>query len=165
MQQISGNGARKQALWMSEQCLGRRIGRLHRLVARRFEAELRTSGLTLPQLEVLSELALPEKAARPSDLARWLGLERSTISRNLDVLVDRGYVRAAEKSPTGRSTRVEITATGLTALESAAPAWERAQAWISGTLGPDAVPALDRWLNALDLHQHAHIDAAESDVR
>lgn len=163
MQQVS-DGARKQALWMSDQCLGRRVARLHRLVARRFEAELRTSGLTLPQLEVLSELALAEKPARPSDLAGWLGLERSTISRNLDVLTDRGYVRAAETSPTGRSTRVEITAAGLTALQSAEPAWERAQAWISDAVDPDAASALDRWLKALDLDPHTHPGIADSDA-
>ncbi|MET7685287.1 MarR family winged helix-turn-helix transcriptional regulator [Streptomyces sp. NPDC005423] len=153
MQQESAAGSREQALWMADRCLGRRIARLHRLVSRRFEAELRESGLTLPQLEVLSEMALFDAPARPSEIAGWLGLERSTISRNLDVLTQRGYVRVAATSSTGRTTRVTVTEAGHGALAAAEPAWRRAQAWISGAVDPDAVEALDRWLGALDLDQ------------
>lgn len=153
MQQKTPEGAHEQALWMADRCLGRRIARLHRLVSRRFDAELRESGLTLPQLEVLSEMALSGAPARPSEIAGWLGLERSTISRNLDVLTHRGYVRAAETSATGRTTRVAVTDAGYQALADAQPAWQRAQAWISEAVEPDAAEALDRWLNALDLGQ------------
>ncbi|WP_203826509.1 MarR family winged helix-turn-helix transcriptional regulator [Actinoplanes palleronii] len=153
MQQEPGSGMREQALWMADRCLGRRIARLHRLVSRRFDAELRESGLTLPQFEVLSELALFDAPARPSEIAGWLGLERSTISRNLDVLTHRGYVRVAATSSTGRTTRVVVTEAGYHALAEAGPAWQRAQAWISGAVDADAVDALDRWLTALDLDQ------------
>ncbi|MER5697956.1 MarR family winged helix-turn-helix transcriptional regulator [Streptomyces mirabilis] len=126
---------------------------MHRLVSRRFDAELRESGLTLPQLEVLSEMALFNAPARPSEIAGWLGLERSTISRNLDVLTHHGYVRAAATSSSGRTTRVAVTDAGYQALADAEPAWQRAQAWISGTADPDAAEALDRWLTALNLDQ------------
>jgi DNA-binding MarR family transcriptional regulator len=153
MQQEAVDEPRRQALWMTERCLGRRIGRLHRLVSRRFETELRAYGLTLPQLEVLTELALSGGPARPSEIAGWLGLERSTISRNLDVLTQRGYVRAAATSSTGRTTQVVITEAGGQALADAEPAWQRAQAWISEAVDPGAGETLDRWLNALDLEQ------------
>lgn len=153
MQQNSKENSHEHALWMADRCLGRRIARLHRLVSRRFEAELRESGLTLPQLEVLSEMALFDAPARPSEIAGWLGLERSTISRNLDVLTHRGYVRVAARSSTGRTTRVIVTDTGYQALADAEPAWQRAQAWISSAVDPDAAQALDRWLTALDLNQ------------
>jgi len=158
MQQKSPEEPREQALRMADRCLGRRIARLHRLVSRRFEAELRQSGLTLPQLEVLSELALSDAPARPSEIAGWLGLERSTISRNLDLLTHRGYVRVAATSSTGRTTRVAVTDSGYRALAEAEPAWQRAQAWISEAVDPDAVEALDRWLFALDLDQQARGD-------
>jgi DNA-binding MarR family transcriptional regulator len=151
MQQETVERSRQQSLWMADRCLGRRIARLHRLVSRRFEAELREHGLTLPQFEVLSEMAVFGAPARPSEIAGWLGLERSTISRNLDLLTKHGYVRAEATTSTGRTTRVAVTDTGYQALADAEPAWHRAQAWISGAVGPDAVEALDRWLHALDL--------------
>ncbi|MCX5384698.1 MarR family winged helix-turn-helix transcriptional regulator [Streptomyces sp. NBC_00083] len=156
MQHQESNGPRQQALWMADRCLGRRIARLHRLVSRRFEAELRKSGLTLPQLEVLSEMAVSGEPVRPSEIAGWLGIERSTISRNLDLLAQLGYVSAAEVSATGRTTRVVVTDAGHQALMDAEPAWARAQEWISGAVDDDAIDALDRWLTALELAPRPH---------
>ena len=151
MQQEAVEETRRQARGMADRCLGRRISRLHRLVSRHFDAELREFGLTLPQLEILSEMALVGAPARPSEIAGWLGLERSTISRNLDGLTQRGYVRAAATSSTGRTTRVVVTDAGCRALADAEPAWQRAQAWLDGAVDANAVEALDRWLSALDL--------------
>lgn len=151
MQHQGPEASRRQAERMAERCVGRRIARLHRLVSRRFEAELRESGLTLPQLEVLSEMAVSGEPVRPSEIAGWLGIERSTISRNLDLLAQLGYVRVAETSATGRTTRVAVTDAGRQALTDAEPAWQRAQDWISGAVDEDAVDALDRWLTALEL--------------
>ncbi|QMU67258.1 MarR family winged helix-turn-helix transcriptional regulator [Streptacidiphilus sp. P02-A3a] len=156
MQHEPAGGSHEQVLWMADRCLGRRIARLHRLVSRRFEAELRECGLTLPQLEVLSEMVLFNAPARPSEIAGWLGLERSTISRNLDLLTHRGFVQIAATSSAGRTTRVTVTDAGRQALADAEPAWHRAQAWISGTVDTDAVATLDRWLTALDLDQQTH---------
>jgi DNA-binding MarR family transcriptional regulator len=88
---------------------------------------------------------------RPSEIAGWLGIERSTMSRNLDLLTQLGYVSAAETSASGRTTRVVLTDAGHQALAGAQPAWDRAQAWISGAVDADAADALDRWLTALEL--------------
>jgi len=134
---------------MAEGCLGVRIGRLHRLVSRRFDGELRPFGLTLPQLEVLAGLTLADGPVRPAEVASWLGLERSTISRNLDLLAQHGHVRAAETSATGRTTWVEITPEGSAALAGAEGAWRRAQASVGEALGGEAVTTLDGWLNGL----------------
>jgi DNA-binding MarR family transcriptional regulator len=86
---------------------------------------------------------------RPGEIANWLGVERSTISRNLDVLTQRGYVEVSETSSTGRTTRVIVTDAGYQALADAEPAWHRAQAWVSAAVDPDAVEVLDRWLAGL----------------
>lgn len=149
MQQVTTETSRQQARRMAEECLGTRIERLHRLVSRRFDAELRPLGLTLPQIEVLSVLTLADAAARPSQIAGWLGLERSTVSRNLDVLAQRGLVRPAATSATGRTTTVLVTDAGCQALADAEAGWLRAHAWLSEALGPDAAGVLDQWLSRL----------------
>ncbi|XUL93938.1 MarR family winged helix-turn-helix transcriptional regulator [Streptomyces galilaeus] len=149
MQHEVADEARQQALRMAELCPGRRIARLHRLVGRCFDTELRKSGLTLPQLEALSEMAIFGAPARPAEIANWLGVERSTISRNLDVLTQRGYVEVSETSSKGRTARVTVTDAGYQALADAEPAWHRAQAWVSAAIDPDAVEVLDRWLAGL----------------
>ncbi|MFJ8627032.1 MarR family winged helix-turn-helix transcriptional regulator [Kitasatospora sp. NPDC093550] len=150
MQQESADESRRKAVLMSQECLGRRIARLQRLVGRRVDAELRRYGLTLPQVEVLSELASVGGPARPSDIAGWLGIERSTVSRNLELLVQRGFVEVAATSSTGRTTRVAVTEAGHRALAEAEPAWRRGQAWIGEAIGADARETLDRWIAALD---------------
>ncbi len=149
MQQENLEASRRQAQRMADGCLGVRVGRLHRVVSRRFDAELRPLGLTLPQLEVLAALALNDLPVRPSEIAGWLGLERSTVSRNLDALTKHGLVVAVTTSATGRTTGVQITDTGSQALAGAEDAWHRAQASIGDAFGPDAVPVLDRWLGGL----------------
>lgn len=133
---------------MGSHCLGVRVGRLHRLVSRLFDAELRPLGLTLPQLEVLTAL-VSEGGLRPGDLADWLAVERSTMSRNLAGLEGRGLVRTTERSATGRTMRVEITDAGRDLHRAAESAWRSAQARATEAMGEGAVGSLDAWLAGL----------------
>ena len=130
-------------------CVGLRIGRLHRIVARRFDQSLRPLGLTLPQLEALSALALIGHPVRPGVLADYLAVERSTMSRNLAGLEERGWARTAERSPTGRSMTFEIAGPGTEVLAQAGEAWREAQAAVTTLLGADAPAQLDSWLGVL----------------
>src|SRR5487761_1665029 len=75
-----------------------------------------------------------------------LMLVRSTISRNLALMQNRGWVAVTETSATGRAMSVAITDTGITAFTSAGTAWRRAQAAAARMLGPDAATMLDQWL-------------------
>ena len=127
-------------------CLGMRVARLHRVVARLYEQALQTAGLTQPQMEVLVSLICAAGPVRPTALAASLMLERSTISRNLALMQNRGWVAVAETSATGRAMSVTITDAGMTAFTSAGTAWRRAQADATRMLGPDAAPVLDQWL-------------------
>ena len=126
-----------------------RVGRLHRIVARRFDQSLRPLGLTLPQLEALSALTLTGRPVRPGTLADHLAADRSTMSRNLALLEERGWARTAERSPAGRSMTFEITAPGTEVLARAGAAWREAQAAVTALLGADAPAQLDSWLDVL----------------
>jgi DNA-binding MarR family transcriptional regulator len=130
-------------------CLGMRVSRLHRVVARVYEQALQTAGLSLPQMEILTVLIGATGPVRPAALAARLMLERSTVSRNLALMQKRGWVTVAETSPTGRAMSVTVTDTGVTAFTSASTAWRSAQTSAAGMLGPAAASVLDQWL---DLH-------------
>ena len=127
-------------------CLGMRVARLHRVVARLYEQTLQTAGLTQPQMEVLASLISAAGPVRPAALAARLMLERSTISRNLALMQKKGWVAVAETSATGRAMSVTITNAGIAAFTGAGTAWRRAQADAARMLGPDATPMLDQWL-------------------
>ena len=134
---------------MWQTCLGTRVGRLHRAVARRFDGTLRPLGLTMAQAEILASLVLHDAPVRPSELAEVLLAERSTVSRNLAALRDRGWVEAAEVSPTGRSMAFAATPKGARVLASAREAWAEAQASVMGSLGQGSPATIDAWLDDL----------------
>lgn len=129
-------------------CLGMRVARLHRVVARFYEQALQTAGLTQPQMEVLASLITAARPIRPAALAARLMLERSTISRNLALMQKRGWIAAADTSPTGRAMSVAVTDAGRNAFTRGGTAWRRAQADAAKMLGPNAASMLDGWLDA-----------------
>lgn len=139
--------AQDLALAMREGCLGVRIGRLHRLVARRFDQALRPLGLSLPQLEVLGVLML-RGPLKPGAVAEALAVERSTISRNLSLMAQRGWVEL-EYLPSGRSTSATITRQGIETLAQARTAWAAAQRDVLDLLGAGSAATIDNWLEAL----------------
>lgn len=132
---------------MREGCLGVRIGRLHRVVARRYDQALRPMGLSLPQLEVLGVLML-RGPLKPTAVAEALAVERSTISRNLSLMEQRRWI-ALESSPTGRSISAAITDYGIEVLAEAREAWAVAQQDLVRALGSGAPAHIDAWLEAL----------------
>jgi DNA-binding MarR family transcriptional regulator len=134
---------------MRQECLGVRVGRMHRLVSRTFENALRPAGISLPQLEVLSTLTIVARPIRPTELADLLFADRSTMSRNLALMESKGWVATAETSPTGRSVTFEITDAGTSQLATAERAWRSAQQAVSAALGHSAVATLDSWLATL----------------
>jgi DNA-binding MarR family transcriptional regulator len=133
---------------VADACLGMRVARLHRVIARRYEQALQTAGLSQPQMEVLASLIIAAGPVRPAALAARLMLERSTLSRNLALMQKKGWVAVAETSATGRAMSVTITSAGAAAFASADSAWRRAQADAARMLGPDAAPTLDHWLGS-----------------
>jgi DNA-binding MarR family transcriptional regulator len=142
--------ARDLAAAMREDCLGARVSRLHRLVARAYEQQLQASGITLPQIEILSYLMNAANPVRPTALAAELMVERSTLSRNLALMRAKGWITGVTTSPTGRTVSVTITSPGIDILANAASDWRRSQAQIETALGPAARSTLDHWIDSLN---------------
>jgi DNA-binding MarR family transcriptional regulator len=139
--------ANELAVEVRDTCLGKRVSRLHRIVARVYEQALQTVGISLPQMEILTELVGAPGPVRPAALASRMMLERSTVSRNLAIMQKRGWITVVESSPTGRVMSVTIGEAGLAAYISASKAWHSAQSAIASMLGPDAASLLDRWID------------------
>lgn len=135
-------------------CLGTRVSRLHRLVARRYDAALRPLGMSVQQMEILTALSLLDpEPTRPAQLASWLLADRSTMSRNLTSLVDRGWVSALTVSRTGRALEVGLTQDGREVYKQVEPLWQAVQDTTLDELGARSVTTLDRWLDHLQSDQ------------
>jgi DNA-binding MarR family transcriptional regulator len=141
--------ARALANEIRDSCLGVRVGRLNRLISRRFDQELRHLGLTISQVEVLTALTIHGGAVKPAQLAEWLGTQRSTISRNLALLDSKGLVTTVDMSSSGRSMAVAITDLGTRSLGRAGKAWRAQQSELLELLGDDAPALLDTWIGRL----------------
>jgi DNA-binding MarR family transcriptional regulator len=106
-----------------------------RAVTRVFDAEVRRFGLRPTQTPILRALQAKD-TWNMADLSDWLGMERTTLLRNLRPLQRDGLIRS---SGTGRGGHVElaITPKGRTLLTRTLPAWRAAQDKVVAVLGPD----------------------------
>lgn len=126
----------KQAREVVATCLGYRTRRLARAVTRLYNDRLRPQGLNIAQMILMAAIAA-QRSVQPARLGRAMDLEKSTLSRNITRLVDRGWVEIRDH-PDGRGILLTLTARGNEMLLHALPPWreaqERAQSLVGGTL-------------------------------
>jgi DNA-binding MarR family transcriptional regulator len=103
-----------------------------RAVTQHYEACFKGSGLRATQFSVLAVLAQSEPQPI-SKLAGFLGMERTTLTRNLVPLERRGLVRITGDDD-GRVRRVAITPAGESAARAALRLWKQAQATVPAVL-------------------------------
>lgn len=126
-------------------CTALKLKRLSRLVNRHFDAEVGRVGLKITQYSLLSYV-VRLGPLRPVDLAAELGLEPSTLTRNLRPLVEQGWVRI-EDGPDARSRSVVATDAGVAKRAEAQRRWRAAQESLNERLGADHVIALHALLD------------------
>jgi len=71
-----------------------------------------------------------------------LGMERSTLSRDLKHLVAAGWVRLQRDPDDARQRRVEVLPAGDAVLRVAEPLWRAAQVQVEALMGIDDVGRL-----------------------
>ena len=89
------------------------------------------AGLSLVDYTLLTRIA-GSPGVRAADLAALFGLDKSTLSRQVNVLVDRGLVERTGERPGKRGVVLELTDTGEGALRAAV---DSVRAALSGWLG------------------------------
>jgi DNA-binding MarR family transcriptional regulator len=107
------------------QCLALRSRRLARRVSRLYDEALRGHGVTVAQFGLLTAI-IRSGTTSPTALSRALDLEKSTLSRNLALMVEHGWISSQPDGARGVSLRA--LAAGRRTFERAYPAWEAAQA-------------------------------------
>ncbi len=116
-----------------ETCAAMQLRMAERLVSRFLEAQLQKSGLSVAQFSLMAQIA----AARDDTvnaLAERMGLDQSTLSRNLQALERLGLAEIVVAETDLRRRAVWLTETGVRRLQAALPAWREAQAMIDDAL-------------------------------
>src|SRR5271163_4451873 len=112
---------------VQETCMAQALRRAARAVSREYDAALAASGLRVGQFSTLAALDRPEPL-RLGQLAEGLGMDRTTLNRNLAPLEKKGLVSSKLDLEDARARFLSLTDSGRKALKSAEPAWRRAQA-------------------------------------
>ena len=143
--------AKELDLSAMENCVCFNLRWVTRAVTQFFDAELRRHGIRPTQTPLLSALAAKSGWGMES-LSDWLGMERTTLVRNLRPLERDGLVKLRGAGRGGRVS-VSITAKGRKDLANAMPAWRAAQQAVVKTLGENRWSAILTDLDraALDL--------------
>lgn len=128
------------------QCLAIRARRLQRSITRVYDAALRPHGLGVAQLGLLVAVALAPRA-QPKALCATLDLEKSTMSRNVTLMVKNGWI-ATNRS--GRALSLTLTPAGAAVLAAVFPAWKRAQRKAQRLLSSRTVETIRRSWRPVD---------------
>lgn len=126
-------------------CASTRLHRLVRLVDDIYRKHLLRIGLSESQMTILLTLS-HEGAMLQSALGKALHLQRSTVTRNLDRLVQNGIVE--KKGPATRP-EVHLTKKGKAVVKKVKPAWNAALKEVNallGSSGSSAIGVLERRL-------------------
>ena len=105
-------------------CIGAALRRTANLVTRIYNAHLAPAGLEVTQYSILRKIEAGT-AGSASELAELVGVERSTLARNLERLEKLGLISA--QAGEGRRLIYQLTPEGAARVEAAIPLWREAQ--------------------------------------
>jgi DNA-binding MarR family transcriptional regulator len=131
------------------QCAHANLRRTMRAVGRHYDQALKPSGLKATQFTLLAVLA--NKRNMPvSQLADAMGMDRTTLTRNLGPLQRSGWIENG-RAEDERVRLISLNAAGYEKLKQAIPMWRSAQARVVGALGASELAGLTAVLAELNL--------------
>lgn len=124
---------------IAAECLAVRVRALSRAVTALYDDALRPHGLRVGQLNLLVAVARMG-TARPGDLCRALCMDKSTLSRDVEVMRRNGWLEVEDAG--GRSRPLRLSPEGQALVDRVAPAWRQAQEQARTLIGDDGAEAL-----------------------
>jgi DNA-binding MarR family transcriptional regulator len=116
-------------------CVCTQLRRTSRAISAVYDRFLAECGLTVTQYSILVRISRLEAVSR-SALAADMGMERTTLTRNLRPL-DRQSLIGATSSSDRREHMIKLTASGRKKLTIAFPLWQKAQQHVLTQVGKE----------------------------
>ena len=117
----------------TDSCTCSELRRAARAVTLLYDNAFRSSGLLSTQLGVL-HVIYKSDTIRISHLAKDLGMDRTTLTRNLSVLQRQGFIKISSGKD-NRTRIVTITNKGRTTIAKAIPLWNDVQNKVKEQMG------------------------------
>lgn len=129
----------------SSPCTCFQLRRAARRVSQVYDRHLAAAELSLNAYSILRRSSQP----RPlGELADALGMDRTTLTRNLKPLLEAGLLSAAP-GVDSRQRQVQISIAGKRRLQKAFPLWQQAQQEVETRFGSARTTTLNQQLEAL----------------
>lgn len=132
--------------------VGHHITRTARIIERRVEGDLRRFGLTRVEWCVMVAVA-EEGKKNPSEIADFVGIDRTATSRALRQLENNGLIDRAMGRDDRRTTEVRLTEHGEAQFRAALPICSEAAHHFHGKLTLEELRVLKQLLNKLSLDE------------
>lgn len=126
-------------------CTNLKLRQLGRMVTRHYDHYMSEVGLKNTQFALLSHI-VKLGPIRPSDLAKRMQIDASTLTRNLQPMVAQGWLTVGAGKD-ARSRLVEASPAGYTIRAQGQLAWKAAQLALNERLGIEYVLALHNLLD------------------
>jgi DNA-binding MarR family transcriptional regulator len=117
-------------------CICAELRKAARAVTLLYDNAFKSTGLLSTQLSVLRVISKSE-SIRVSQLAEELGMDRTTLTRNLSVLERRGFIKISSGKD-HRTRIVTITFNGSTSIAKTIPLWNKVQRKVKKQMGENA---------------------------
>ena len=111
-----------------------RVRQQARALARRFDDALRPHGITSGQFSLLNVLNRPDPASM-GPVAKFLAMDRSTLTANLKPLERNGLVSVDVDPEDRRGRKLSLTAEGRKVLRAAMAVWRSEHAKLEKEIG------------------------------
>ncbi len=131
---------------MEEGCTVLRLHAATRLGMQAYHAFIAELDLTMPQFATLASLC-QEDGLSVTALAQLIGVDSTTLTRNLRLLEQRGLVSQGTATDDRRRRVVRLTTEGRRLFARALPLWQKAQAALTKKLGAAQTAALHQHLS------------------
>jgi len=118
-------------------CIAASARVLDRALTRLYEDPIRPLGLRAPQMTLLVVISR-KPGITATQVAQYLVIDRSTLSRNLTRMAQNGWVREEESAADARARPLYLTPAGQRLLTKAMPKWKQSQIKAKEMLGVEA---------------------------
>ena len=123
-------------------CIADKLRLINRVITSIYDDAFRSLGITMNQMNIMVVVAKFEPAS-PNQVGKWLHMEKSTLSRNVNLIAKNGWLQTTPLGH-GRSLEIRLTRQGRALLRKGTPYWEKAQDRVGSLLKKRGVEEVKR---------------------
>lgn len=130
------NNKQNEMDYIIQFCACANLRKAARIVTQAYEKQMQPTGLKVTQYYMLVNISR-HKEISISMLGELMLLDQTTITRNVNILKNSGYVSITKDKNDSRTKSISITDIGLAKLEEATPIWLQIQEKVEYGMGKE----------------------------